>query len=225
MKISVWDILTTLVVLSIFCVVGFYTMIFLNPTSFLNPLPPPTPLPAFVLPTSTSTPVVLPPTWTPTPRSQGLEEMGTGRATITFIPTATMFTLPTLPPLPPTPTITYTPLPTKTPSPLQCKLVSSSPTNGTRLAPNADFDAVFVVQNTGTATWEGFDTDFKFIRGTKFQTKADEFDVRANVEPGLQTSITIDMLAPGSPGTYSSTWGLVQGSTTICSWTLTIVVR
>jgi hypothetical protein len=73
-----WDILTVIfIIASIFAVV-YFAIVFTDPTSSLNPYPPPT-LPAIIqLPTSTATPVSLPPTWTPT-------------VTITPVPTITPF--------------------------------------------------------------------------------------------------------------------------------------
>ena len=61
-----WNILTTLVLLMVVCVVGISAIIFTNPNSFLNPLPPPTLPTVMVLPTVTPTPrQILPATWTP----------------------------------------------------------------------------------------------------------------------------------------------------------------
>jgi hypothetical protein len=64
---KVWNILTVLVLVTLFCVVSYFVMIFLNPNSSLNPFPPSTLNPAFLPPTPTVTlRFKLVPTWTPT---------------------------------------------------------------------------------------------------------------------------------------------------------------
>lgn len=63
-----WNVLTTLVVLSTLCLVGYFLVLFSNPQVALNPYPPPTMPVLAVLPSSTPTQPSLPPTWTPTPR-------------------------------------------------------------------------------------------------------------------------------------------------------------
>jgi len=63
----VWNILTILILLTIFCVVSVFFMIFIDPNSNLNPFPPPTLYPSMMPPTLTVTPrITLVPTWTPT---------------------------------------------------------------------------------------------------------------------------------------------------------------
>jgi hypothetical protein len=62
-----WNILTILVLVTMFCVLSYFVMIFLNPNSSLNPFPPSTLDPAFLPPTPTVTlRFQLVPTWTPT---------------------------------------------------------------------------------------------------------------------------------------------------------------
>ena len=63
----VWNILTVLILLTIFCVVSVFFLIFIDPNSSLNPFPPPTLYPSMVPPTMTVTPrFTLVPSWTPT---------------------------------------------------------------------------------------------------------------------------------------------------------------
>jgi hypothetical protein len=68
MKISVWDILSVLVLISAIVVASVILSIFANPTSSINPFPPPTMIPTIDIPTPTPTLVRLPPTWTPAPK-------------------------------------------------------------------------------------------------------------------------------------------------------------
>ena len=114
-KDSIWNILTVLVVASIFGSIAAFVIVFINPASALNPLPPlglpPTaqPLPPDKNPvqtqssTATVKAVGLPPTWTLTPIPM------TATPTNTLTPTNTATLEPTF-----TPTITETPTQTPT---------------------------------------------------------------------------------------------------------------
>jgi hypothetical protein len=79
-----WNILTTLVILSTVCLIGYYLVLFSNPQVAINPFPPPTMPVLAVLPSSTPTINSLPATWTPTPRPTE-----TPRSTSTSRPTET----------------------------------------------------------------------------------------------------------------------------------------
>ncbi len=63
-----WNVLTTLVILSTLCLIGYFLVLFSNPQVAVNPYPPPTMPVLALLPSSTATQPSLPPTWTPTPR-------------------------------------------------------------------------------------------------------------------------------------------------------------
>lgn len=89
MKMSVWDILSVLVLIGAVIVAAVVGTIFMNPYSSVNPFPPPTLVPTIDIPTSTPTPVRLPATWTPVPV---LTE--TPRPTGTPFPTATLVSIP-----------------------------------------------------------------------------------------------------------------------------------
>ncbi len=108
----IWNVLTTLVLLSTLCLLSGFMLIFVDPYVAFNPFPPPTLPPALSFPSPTATlPVVtLPPTWTPSPT-----------ITSTAIPpTATQ---------PPTPTpVGPTPEPTLTPTPFPYELQPGTPT-------------------------------------------------------------------------------------------------
>jgi hypothetical protein len=89
MKLTIWDVLAILLVVAAVTVAAVVFAILADPESSLNPFPPPT-LPATIMvPTSTSTQVSLPPTWTPTPRLEP-----TQRPTSTQYPTSTELVLP-----------------------------------------------------------------------------------------------------------------------------------
>ena len=90
MKMSIWDILSVLVLISAVIVIAVIGSIFTNPTSSINPFPPPTMVPTIDIPTSTPTFVRLPATWTPVPPVS----TSTPRPTGTLPPTATLVSIP-----------------------------------------------------------------------------------------------------------------------------------
>jgi len=102
-SIKLWDILSVLVLIFTACLVGYFVMIFLNPGSSFNVLPPGGYGPK--IPTMTTTPIQLEPTWTASPTLQ-LTPSNTPRPTFTPFFTNTPFSL-----VPPT----KTPKPTSTP--------------------------------------------------------------------------------------------------------------
>lgn len=106
-SVEMWDVLSILVLIVTACLAGYFALIFINPTSSLNPMPPGGGLFSDPLPTSTSTPQKLEPTWTASP-TLALTPSDTPRPTSTSIPTSTSFSLvpPTRTPKPPTPTRT-----------------------------------------------------------------------------------------------------------------------
>jgi hypothetical protein len=61
-----WNFLTICTILASIGLIGALLMIYSNPFISINPFPPPTLPVLVVIPTSTATPVLLPPTWTPT---------------------------------------------------------------------------------------------------------------------------------------------------------------
>jgi hypothetical protein len=64
-NITLWDIMTGIVLLAMLGLLIVFAQIFINPQTAFNPLPPPTMIPTVDIPTSTATLRSLPPTWTP----------------------------------------------------------------------------------------------------------------------------------------------------------------
>lgn len=150
-------------------------------------------------------------------------------ATSTTAATSTMAPIPTNTLVPATPTKTLvpaTPKPTitATPAAYSCTLVSTSPVAGTKINISTDFDAIWVVKNTGTKTWDIGNFDLKYVSGTKMQTKADVFDVTTAVAPGAELKLIVDMKTPSTAGTYTASWMLtMNGTTAFCTLPVSIV--
>ena len=75
----------------------------------------------------------------------------------------------------------------------------------TEFAPGAAFNKVWRVGNSGTCTWEA-GTQLVFVSGEPLGGPA-AVDVPA-VAPGSNTDVSVDLIAPATPGTYRSTWQL-----------------
>jgi hypothetical protein len=106
-----------------------------------------------------------------------------------------------------------------------CQLVSVSPVAQKVFAPRADFDAVWEVKNTGSTNWDLKAVDYKYISGAKIHKFSALYDLPKTVKPGESIKIVVDMTAPATPGAYASNWALVEGSKTICSLPVSIVVK
>ena len=105
--LQLWDMLSVIVLILTVCVVGYFVLIFINPTSGLNVLPPGNSIFLPKPPTPTITPIQLEPTWTASP-TIALTPSDTPRPTFTPFATETPVSLfpPTRTPKPPTPTKT-----------------------------------------------------------------------------------------------------------------------
>jgi hypothetical protein len=106
-----------------------------------------------------------------------------------------------------------------------CTLVSTSPTFNKSMAARTDFDAVWEVKNNSSRNWDLSAVDYKYVSGTKMYKYDAIYDLPKTVKPGESIKIVVDMLAPASPGVYTTNWALVEGSTTLCSLPVTIAVK
>ncbi len=141
-------------------------------------------------------------------------------ATATIVP-PTQTPLPSFTPVPPT----AAPTKTSTPSDYQCSIVSQSPAFGAKIDTGYDFDAIWKLKNIGTKKWEVGAVDIVYSSGDKLQKYVDALDIAKTVEPGEEITITVDMLAPSSAGTYKAVWKMVFGSVTVCTMNLNLVVE
>lgn len=205
MKITIWDILAILSLLAV-CIIGAVTaQIYINPRIFLNPFPPPTQPPIMQIPTFTPTQRSLPSTWTIVPPDTGQEE--TLQPSSTPVPTQTEFIMATFTV---TTTFALTTTNTRTPGPDQASLISQSPTNGATLGPREDFDLVWKVKNVGSKDWNT-QYYYRYASGTKGY-KNPEYKLKSNVGAGSTANLIVDMIAPGEPGNYKTTWQFYNDS-------------
>ncbi len=87
----------------------------------------------------------------------------------------------------------------------------------------SDFDAVWKVKNISGEDWFADSVDYKYISGTKMH-EINGYDFTQTIKDGESGNIIVDMLAPGTPGIYSTTWAIVAGSRTLCVLNITVTV-
>ncbi len=114
---------------------------------------------------------------------------------------------------------------TAVPADYDCSVSNTSPVYLAEFAPRGEMDGKWTVKNTGKQTWGSSDIDVKFVGGTDMKQYGDTYNLSKSVAPGESIDIVVDLLAPAEPGTYRTTWGLVRGSTTFCTFNLTIRVK
>lgn len=155
----------------------------------------------------------------------------------TLTPTVTLFPTNTQPPTEsPTPTFIFilptSTVPSSTPtldtsasgSKYACRVDSQTPVDNTAFAPGVSFDAHWLVTNIGTDAWDSNSADYRYSNGDKIHKNA-IYDLNKSVSPGRQTEIVVDMKAPDSSGTYTTTWKINIGKNKFCTMNLTIVVN
>ena len=133
-------------------------------------------------------------------------------ATFTPLPTATLLatpiTLPTLTQQPTTaiyvpPAVTFTP--TRTALCLHATLISDGDIpDGKEMSPNQAFTKTWTFKNTGTCTWTT-EFDIFFVSGDQMSAPS-VLDFPQTVKPGESVTISIPMVAPSAPGTYTGYW-------------------
>jgi hypothetical protein len=149
-----------------------------------------------------------------------LAPSATAAPTNTAVPTTVPATATKVPPTA-LPTSAFT----ATLSTYNCMVLSISPAPGEFLLPGQDFDANWSVKNTGSVTWSIASVDARFTRGAHLQKLAEVYKLTAEVAKNGTYKVGVDMKAPYTAGTYTTTWHLVAGDTKICALDLTIVVK
>lgn len=105
-----------------------------------------------------------------------------------------------------------------------CTLLAINPLPA--LAPRADFDAVWTVQNTSYEDWNSRRFVFKYLGGAAMHKREDRINLPYTVQRGWYVDFAVDMLAPETPGWYTTTWGLVnRDNQVICKMSINVFVQ
>lgn len=131
----------------------------------------------------------------------------TATATSPLFPTATLPPLPTL--LPTIPPTSAPATPTNTPLCDLAQFVRDvTVPDGTEFAPGTTFTKTWRLRNIGTCTWSGYSVVFdsgNAMNGTSPSPLP-------TVAPGQEVDVSIDMVAPSTPGTYRGYWRIRNAS-------------
>ncbi|NMA12787.1 MAG: hypothetical protein GX933_06365 [Chloroflexi bacterium] len=80
--------------------------------------------------------------------------------------------------------------------------------DGTKLKPGESADLIWYITNVGTTTWTT-DYSVRFFTGTNFAKAGNNrYAFPASVAPQQTGSVTIDIVAPTTPGEYKMAWVL-----------------
>lgn len=155
----------------------------------------------------------------------------TPSATPTFTPTPTKTPSATPSPTPTflyiVPSITMSPTVVAGPSPdsldYVCVLLGQSPADNSLIPAGSPFSVRWQVKNTGQATWDLNNTDFRYKSGTKMHQQPG-YDLYKNVGQNEVIDLIVDMTAPSTPGKYSTAWRLHVGKKEFCPVSVTVTV-
>lgn len=103
------------------------------------------------------------------------------------------------------PTLTLSPTSTVVPRDW-ARLVDFKPRDEAYFAPKDSFTRSWVIKNVGTTSWTR-DYDLVFISGTRMTDKK-TVALPEKVRPGETIKLTVNMVAPKTPGTYTGYWAL-----------------
>jgi ABC-type amino acid transport substrate-binding protein len=117
--------------------------------------------------------------------------------------------------------ITTSAVATVMPAGESCMVIISAPKNSIKVLSN--FDAIWTVKNISGYDWISDSVDYKFISGTKMRQQ-DGYDFTQTIKNGEIGEIVVDMVAPGEPGSYNTTWAIVASDKTLCTLYMTVTV-
>jgi hypothetical protein len=106
-----------------------------------------------------------------------------------------------------------------------CQLVAVSPAMDSTVAAKDDFDIKWTIKNTSGSTWTRDAVDYKYISGTKMYKNSAIYDLQSDVTSGSQAEIVVDTVTPANAGWYTTTWGLDQNGTRLCTMSITLHVK
>lgn len=103
-------------------------------------------------------------------------------------------------------------IPSKTPYTDSAQWISQSPKDGSVFTRGSDFDLIWTIKNTGLRDWNS-SFYLRYLSGVKAKNQAgDEYTLvyLPAVERNSTVDIRVDMVAPLNPGSYNTTWQLVN---------------
>jgi hypothetical protein len=115
-----------------------------------------------------------------------------------------------------------------------CKIESTTPPNGSVYPPGMPFTTIWHVTNIGYV-WDDKSVDYLYRGGASLSDPGqllltpvagyNLYDLPSDVKSGKSVDLVVKMLAPTTPGKYSTTWSLRIGDQYFCTLKLTISVQ
>ena len=107
-------------------------------------------------------------------------------------------------------------------------LVSQDPADGSVFKQGTEFDASWVLKNTGTGKWDKDEYDIVYVGAVDnvaLHLGPDRYDLTITVEPGWTYNLWVPMLAPHDAGKYGELWQVSLGNQPVCQFYVYIEVR
>jgi uncharacterized protein YraI len=119
-------------------------------------------------------------------------------------------------------------LPTTPPPTTSCVLVSQDPVDYTVFPPSTGFGVSWVLQNTGTTSWNGPETNLVFLgalNGQRLHQNGDIYGISKSVVPGDTYTVSGNLITPVDPGEYGEAWALQQNGVNVCTFWIIVDVQ
>jgi hypothetical protein len=112
--------------------------------------------------------------------------------------------------------------PTLTPS-VHCLVKSAYPTASVTISPGASFTARWTILNTGGETW-GTAYTLAYSSGARFGNQKTS-NLPFSTIPNADITVTMDLTAPSTAGTYNAVWTILNGFQPVCVMGLSVIVK
>jgi hypothetical protein len=85
--------------------------------------------------------------------------------------------------------------------------------DGAPVTPGQEFVKTWKIKNTGICTWdEGYQAIFSYSNPPNEDMDGQPVPLAALVEPGQEVEVSVNFIAPTTPGTYTSYWQMVNSA-------------
>jgi len=105
-----------------------------------------------------------------------------------------------------------------------CSVLAQSPADNSLIGPGSPFSVRWQVKNIGLVAWESSNIDYRYKSGAKMHVQP-AYDLYKNAAIDDVVDIIVDMTAPTTPGSYTTSWRMRAGKQEFCPLSLTINVK
>ncbi len=94
--------------------------------------------------------------------------------------------------------------------------------DGTVMTPGQTFTKTWAIQNNGTCAWS---TSYKLAFGLGDLMSGSATAITSPVQPNSQTQVSVNLVAPTNPGTYTGNWRMQDDKGQFFGTYLTVVIK